>query len=119
MNRYHIINIDYDTDGYQVNLPTEMDVECEDEFQIADKISDRTGWLVNSFDIQDDYAIAYDRNGKEIHTGDRVIWTDPETKQETVYDVWDERPTEDMVKLANDYGECEALPGECQIIPKK
>lgn len=58
---------------------------------------------------------AYDKNGREIHKGDSVIWVDPETGNKTEYEVYEE-PTEEMVKLANDYGECEAFPCECILI---
>lgn len=60
---------------------------------------------------------AYDENGKEIHKGDIVIWTDPETGMKVKYDVYEE-PTSEMVKLANQYGECEAFPEECLVVGK-
>lgn len=55
-----------------------------------------------------------DKNGNEIHNGCLVHWTDPETKEVTDYAVYEE-PTEEMVKLSNSYGECEALPSECEV----
>ena len=60
-------------------------------------------------------GIAYDRNGHEIHKGDTVIWTDPELGYDAEYEVYEE-PTEEMVKMANDYGECEAFPHECMVV---
>lgn len=60
--------------------------------------------------------VAYDKNGNEIHTGDRVIWVDPEDGRRVEYQVYDENPTSDMVKLANEHGECEAYPEDCIVI---
>lgn len=46
------IGITYDTDGYEdLNLPTDMVCEVESEDEIADYISDKTGWLVKGFAI--------------------------------------------------------------------
>lgn len=61
---------------------------------------------------------AYDANSCEIQEGDRVLWRDPETGNTAEYVVY-EKPTEDMVKLWSDFGECEALPKECVIRMKK
>lgn len=60
---------------------------------------------------------AYDTNGNVIGKGDIVLWTDSETFATTAYEVYEE-PTEDMVKLWNDFGECEALPSECIVVLK-
>lgn len=44
----------YDTDGEKIALPTTLTVECEDTEQVADAISDETGWLVETIaDIQE------------------------------------------------------------------
>ncbi len=59
-----------------------------------------------------------DANGCEIHKGDHVVWQDPETGNVSRYEVYEE-PTEDMVKLWSNNGECEALPKECTIRMKK
>ena len=48
--KFSVYNIVYETDGNDVQLPTSMVVECEDAFEIADAISDETGWLVRSFE---------------------------------------------------------------------
>ena len=58
---------------------------------------------------------AYDRNGRKIHKGDVVIWTDPETRRKVKYEVCEE-PTSEMVRMANKYGECEAFPHECVVV---
>lgn len=50
--KYKVTNIVYDTDGVKVELPTEMVVECDSQEGIADAISDKTGWLVESFSIE-------------------------------------------------------------------
>ncbi len=69
----------------------------------------------DDFDYEDDFDIAYDIKGHEIHKGDVVIWTDPETKRKIKYRVYEE-PSSEMVKMANKYGECEALPSECVVV---
>lgn len=46
-------NIKWETDGEAVELPSEMIIPEEvDEDGIADYLSDETGWLVDSFDIE-------------------------------------------------------------------
>jgi hypothetical protein len=54
MAKFLAIGIKYDTDGYRVKLPKNMVVECDDEDEVVDAISDETGWLVESVeDIQE------------------------------------------------------------------
>lgn len=51
MKRFYATGIEYDLDGNEdPGLPTDMEVECEDEDLVADAISDSTGWLVESID---------------------------------------------------------------------
>ena len=49
-------NIKYETDGVKVKLPKSIIFQVEDEFdpemQLADLISDKTGWLVISCDFK-------------------------------------------------------------------
>lgn len=48
-----IKNIDWETDGEVVDLPTEVELSDDiDEENIADELSDEYGWLVNSFEIE-------------------------------------------------------------------
>jgi hypothetical protein len=48
-----IKNIDWETDGHIVDLPTEVDLpDGIEEENIADALSDGYGWLVNSFEIE-------------------------------------------------------------------
>lgn len=54
------IDIEWETDGYDVDLPTEMKIpECFigedgiDEEAVSDWISDETGWLHNGFRIEE------------------------------------------------------------------
>ena len=43
------MGIKYDTDGLEIaGLAPNMVVECEDEDEVVDIISDKTGWLVES-----------------------------------------------------------------------
>jgi len=49
-----ISNIKWETDGEQVDLPTEVEVpDTLDEFEVADYLSDNYGWLVESFEFGD------------------------------------------------------------------
>jgi len=46
------INIKYDTDDEIIDLPSEMEIPIGiDEDEVADYISDETGWLVEGFDL--------------------------------------------------------------------
>ena len=56
-----------------------------------------------------------DKEGNVLSKGSKVIWIDPETGDSAEYEVYDE-PSEDIVKLSNAHGDCEALPEECVII---
>jgi hypothetical protein len=53
-----VYDITWDTDGEDVDLPSEatldIDGENDEEIrdQIADKLSDQTGWCVGSFDFR-------------------------------------------------------------------
>ena len=67
-----------------------------------------------AYDDEDDEDAVIDANGYVIKKGDKVIWTDPETGNKAEYEVYEE-PTEEMVKLWNEHGECEAYPWECRI----
>jgi len=53
-----IYDIDWETDGIDIkelNLPTEVEIPNEvDEDEIADYLSDNYGFLVNSFDYNEE-----------------------------------------------------------------
>ena len=57
MKTYRATDIVYDTDGSDVDLPSEMEVELEDDvdpsLELADAVSDRTGWLVESLSFEE------------------------------------------------------------------
>ena len=48
MKKFKATGIKYDTDGETVSLPEEMVVWCDSEDEVADAISDETGWLIES-----------------------------------------------------------------------
>jgi hypothetical protein len=48
MRKFWAVGIEYDTDGEIVDLPENLEVECDDIEEVIDKISDETGWLVKS-----------------------------------------------------------------------
>jgi len=50
--KYKVTNIVYATDGVKVDLPTELILEADSKDELADRISDKTGWLVESFTIE-------------------------------------------------------------------
>lgn len=56
MKNYHIYDIKWDTDGVEqseYSLPSEIILECEDEDEIADYLSDVYGFCVESFNYDD------------------------------------------------------------------
>lgn len=57
-----------------------------------------------------------DCNQQPINVGDAVLWTDPQTNAESLYIVY-KIVNEEMICLSNPYGECEALPNDCKVIP--
>ena len=54
--KVHFYNIDYDTDGESIDLPTELTLQVDDDIDVslegADLISDETGFCVNSFNFE-------------------------------------------------------------------
>lgn len=53
MKKFLVVGIEYDTDGEIVDLPENLEVECDDEVdafddEVIDAVSDITGWLVKS-----------------------------------------------------------------------
>lgn len=48
-------NIEWETDGENINLPKEvtLGIRREEQQFLADKLSDKFGWLVNSFTIKE------------------------------------------------------------------
>jgi heme/copper-type cytochrome/quinol oxidase subunit 2 len=54
--KVHFYNINYDTDGESIDLPTELTLEVDDDIDVslegADLISDETGFCVNSFNFE-------------------------------------------------------------------
>ena len=55
--KVHFYNIEYDTDNVKLsNLPTKLTLEVDDDIDVslegADYISDETGFLVNSFNLE-------------------------------------------------------------------
>ena len=45
--RIKTTNINWDTDEYEVDLPQQVELEVEDEDEIADKLSDKYGWCIH------------------------------------------------------------------------
>ncbi|MFC0156249.1 hypothetical protein ACFFJ4_22495 [Xanthomonas dyei] len=53
MREFHVQGIVWDTDGKRAALPAEAKVECENEEDIADALSNAYGWLVSDFAVVD------------------------------------------------------------------
>ena len=53
---YRAYDIDYDTDGIEVDLPSELVLELDDDadpsLELADAISNETGYCVNAFQFE-------------------------------------------------------------------
>ena len=52
--QFKATNIKWDTDGEDVEelgLPTELIIDADDEFEVADALSDKFGWLVASLNL--------------------------------------------------------------------
>lgn len=47
--KFRVHSIVWDTDGKHVDLPSETTVEADDADRIADSLSDKFGWCVESF----------------------------------------------------------------------
>ena len=69
------VNIEWDADGQDPGLPTEMQVPCNiPRDSIADYLSDQTGWLVQGFAIAPDESIRRkDPDTPFLHGG--TSWT--------------------------------------------
>ncbi len=56
MKQYSVTGIEYDTDGADVELPTEMVISLDDDADpgehLADAITEKTGWLVKSYEAE-------------------------------------------------------------------
>ncbi len=54
---YRVHEIEYDTDGEQVDLPSELVLELGDDadpsLELADAVSDRTGFCVKAFQFEE------------------------------------------------------------------
>ena len=87
--------------------------DAETNKDLMDEYNNAYNDLVDENEDDDEDAVI-DANGYTIKKGDKVIWTDPDTGNKAEYEVYEE-PTEEMVKLWGEYGECEAHPWECRI----
>ena len=55
-----VVDIIWETDGEDVDLPTEMDIpdsiDPDDDDAITDYLSDETGWLVVAYTKENEYV---------------------------------------------------------------
>lgn len=62
-------------------------------------------------------VIVTDRNGKEITNGSKAIWYDPDPAARDLSRVWEVyEVTEEIVHIADEYGEAEVLPSELEVV---
>ena len=107
-------NIKWETDGNIVDLPNEVSIpnEIVDDC-ITDYLSDEYGYLIES------YELSYNLN-----VGDKVKWhdvaiddfgEDKELQESRVYEVVD-IINDDVVLIADEYGEAEVYISELEVI---
>jgi len=57
MKKYRAFDINWETDGEEVELPTTAEFELEDDqdpsLEGADALSEKYGWLINDFDFEE------------------------------------------------------------------
>ncbi|WP_115553523.1 hypothetical protein [Xanthomonas arboricola] len=68
MKTFHVRGIVWETDGKRPVLPDEATVECENEEDIADALSDAYGWLVSEIAFVEEFEA---RDLNESGRGDR------------------------------------------------
>lgn len=107
-------NIKWETDGNIADLPNEVYIpnKIEDNC-VTDYLSDEYGYLINS------YELSYNLN-----VGDKVKWhdvaiddfgEDKELQESRVYEVID-IINDDVVMIADEYGESEVYISELEVI---
>ena len=86
-------NIVWDTedeeDADELDLPDEAIIEAEDEFEVADALSDKFGWCVKDLDVTTHFVVAYKLEGDE-EPSYFPVWAD--NAEAAVYKCCDENP---------------------------
>jgi hypothetical protein len=110
-------NIKWETDGNIVDLPNEVSIPNEiDDDCITDYLSDEYGYLIESYAL---YQI-YDK----FNVGDKVkwhdvaiddFWEDKEIQENRIYEVVN-IINDDVVMIADEYGEAEVYTSELEVI---
>jgi len=74
MKNYRVYDIDWDTDGEKVDLPTEFRLSLPDDVDVAlegaDALSDKIGWCVNSFNYKELFELE-DEEAEQV--GQRLV----------------------------------------------
>ena len=74
MKYYRAYNINWDTDGEKVDLPSELNIALDDDADIAvegsDALSDKIGWCVNHFDYKELFELE-DKEAEQV--GQRLV----------------------------------------------
>ena len=95
--QFKATNIKWDTDGEDVEelgLPTETLIEADDEFEVADVLSDKFGWGVSDLDVNTHFIGAYRIEG------------DPEEEMR-FFPVWAESAEGAVYQCCNEHLETE------------
>ena len=56
---YIVTDIEWETDGEDVSLPTACIIKAHDEDEVTDRLSDKYGWLIRKLDVKE-----FDINGQ-------------------------------------------------------
>ena len=101
MKTFHITNIEWDLEDSfgkvipaELNLPTEMDVVCESEEEIADTISDEKGWLIKSFVVD---------KGTQMSTKKVALLVDFMPRTRVVVEIPTDMSVEDYLENSENY----------------
>lgn len=110
-------NIKWETDGNIVDLPNKVTIPNEiDDDCVTDYLSDEYGYLIES------YALTHISD--KFNVGDKVKWhdvaiddfgEDKEIQENRIYEVVN-IINDDVVMIADEYGEAEVYTSELEVI---
>ena len=86
---FKVTGIKWETDGLKTNLPTEMIIECDDENEVVDTISDEYGFLIASVEQIREVKLTNFNVETEYKSGRKrteIIAAEDETDMWRIYD---------------------------------
>lgn len=121
-------------DYFPVSMISRADLQWKgfDTSNVTDEMMERIASRMDNIFLDGDYWLALvaaaeyleipkiptDKNGNPIEVGTKVRWYDPDESArdlKRIYTIYEE-PTEDMVKIADDFSEAEVYPEELEIV---